>query len=72
MQTLRNILIGFIGGILLALGLPRACDRIAGKSPFRYLGSGSPGRRAEDRLWMDVGERIDSVIGRLDDIGTEG
>ena len=70
MQKIRDILIGVAGGVLLALGLSRACDRISGKNAYRYVGSGSPGRRAEDRLWESAGEHLDKALEILDRSGT--
>ena len=70
MQKVIDILLGAFAGFLLALGLSRACDRLTGNKTYRYLGSGSPGRRAEDRLWDSGREHLDRAADILR--GAEG
>lgn len=66
------MLVGLVAGILLALGFSRACDRLAGGKAYRYLGSGSPGRRAEDGLWRDAERRLDRSIDVLGNVKDRG
>ena len=64
-EKICNILLGALAGFLLALGFSRACDKLTGNKAYRYIGSGSPSRRAEDRLWESAGDHIDRALGIL-------
>lgn len=71
MQKVVDIIIGAVAGFLLALGFSRACDRLAGDKAYRYLGSGSPGRRAEDRLWDSGRDHLDRAASLLSGAGSD-
>ena len=72
MQKIVDILIGALAGFLLALGLSRAADRLAGRKAYRYLGSGGVGRSAEARLWDSGRDHIDRAIDIISGSGESG
>lgn len=65
MEKIRNILIGFIGGILLAFGFSRANERLKRSTGSTGSSTGSSGGSAEHRLWRSANERIDNLISYL-------